>query len=300
MATQRSDITDLLVEGLAAVTGLEVGYPDLAKPIYTHQESHKAQEYEDEMVYPAGASYVAEGGMFPTAQMMQRIRTTFVHKKVGVEVIVTQEMLEDNLYEKEFPLLVEAGKQDLLSAQNVLSMDIFNHAFDTNVPIADGQPLCSAAHPILGGTASNLISTYADFTEAGIEEGLIKIGRFPQQNGILAGSKGKGLLVPLEGTFTAERLLKSGYRPDTANNDINAIMQGNFLTQGALTNPYIISGSYWFILTTQVAGFKHYTKGGTQHLVNIDPVTTNYIAKLWQRYSYGATTFRACAGSPGV
>ena len=59
--------------------------------------------------------------------------------------------------------------------ENVLA-SIYNQAFNTSYPGADGVPLISASHPtISAGNQSNVLSVAADLSETAVEDLCIQI-----------------------------------------------------------------------------------------------------------------------------
>jgi len=219
-----NQIAALLAPGLNAVFGDYAIYPEQWKDIFKTTKSNKFQETDVEMRYLGAAAIKDEGAAIASDNGMgQRITTNYIHKTVGLSFSITEEALDDDLYSSEFPKKAVSLKNSLSTTKNILGANILNNAFNPANLIGDGQSLCSTAHPIDGGTYSNMSDPQIDMTEAGIEDAIINIQKFKSQSGLLAQTKAVKLILPSSLQFDATRLLKSTFRTGTGNNDINAI-----------------------------------------------------------------------------
>jgi hypothetical protein len=295
-------IAQLLRPGLKAVFGNYDTYPEQWTEIYKTQPSDKYQEIEVEMKYLGAADIVAEGAATPVDSMGQRIVTNYIHRKIGISFSITQEAVEDDLYQNQFPLQAESLRNSLRTTKNQLGANLLNNAFNAAYPIGDGQSVCSASHPIDGGVFSNTLagSATVDFSEAAIEAAIIQIQKFPMQSGILAQTMAKKLILPRELQFAASRLLNSAFRVDTANNDINALYHNDYIPGGYKINQYLVSPSAWFIINDAENGLKHFQRTPVSTDTYVDFPTNNVMAKATERYSFGISNPRAIFGSPGV
>jgi hypothetical protein len=182
-------IAQLLRPGLKAVFGQYPTYPEQWTEIFKTYQSDKYQEIEVEMKYLGAADIKPEGQPIATDSMGQRIVTNYIHKRVGLSFTITKEAVEDNLYQNQFPEQAKSLRNSLRITKNILGANILNNAFSTSYPIGDGQPVCSTTHPIDGGTFSNAFgpsTVNVDFSEAGVEQAIILIQKFPMQSGILS------------------------------------------------------------------------------------------------------------------
>ncbi len=297
------EIAQLLRPGLKAVFGKLPTYPEQWKEIYTTYESDKYQEFDLEMKYLGPADIKLEGQPISTDSMGQRILTTYVHKRVGLSFTITLEAIEDNLYQNEFPQQAVALRDSLRVTKNILAANVLNNAFNTSYPVGDGQPMCSASHPIDGGVYANTFPTGAgniDFSEAGLEAAILLIQQMPMQSGILAQVMPKKLILPRALQFTATRLLESAFRVNTANNDINALYHRNYVPEGFRINQFLTSQTAWFLLTDAPQGLKHYQRSPVKSDTYVDYPTDNVMAKATERYSFGCSNPRGIFGSAGA
>jgi hypothetical protein len=297
-----AQIAQLLRPGLKAVFGNYATYPEQWTEIFKTMASDKAQEIEVEMKYLGAADIVAEGAPTPVDSMGQRIITNYIHRKIGISFSITQESIQDNLYQTEFPLQAESLRNSLRTTKNQLGANVLNNAFNVAYPIGDGQSACSASHPIDNGVYSNTLagSATVDFSEAAVEAAIIQIQKFPMQSGIPAQVMARKMILPRELQFAASRLLNSAFRVDTANNDINALYHNDYIPEGYKINQYLTSPTAWFIITDAENGLKHYQRTPVDIDTYVDFATSNVMAKATERYSFGISNPRALFGSPGA
>ncbi|HUV84367.1 MAG TPA: hypothetical protein VMV86_01595 [Methanosarcinales archaeon] len=296
-------IAQLLRPGLKAVFGQYPTYPEQWTEIFKTYQSDKYQEIEVEMKYLGAADIKPEGAPIATDSMGQRIVTNYIHKRVGLSFTITKEAVEDNLYQSQFPQQAVSLRNSLRVTKNILGANVLNNAFNAAYPIGDGQPVCSDNHPIDGGVFSNAFAGAApnvDFSEAGVEQAIILIQKFPMQSGILSQTMAKKLILPRELQFAASRLLNSAFRVDVANNDINALYHNDYIPDGYKINQYLTSPTAWFIITDAEDGLKHFQRTPVDTDTYVDFATDNVMAKATERYSFGVSNSRGIFGSPGV
>ena len=200
----------------------------------------------------------------------------------------------------QFPQQAVSLRNSLRVTKNILGANVLNNAFNAAYPIGDGQPVCSKNHPIDGGVFSNTFNAHVDFSEAGVEQAIIAIQKFPMQSGILAQTMAKKIIVPRDLQFAASRLLNSQFRISTANNDINAVYHNDYIPEGYRVNQYLTSQDAWFILTDAPDGLKHYQRTGVETDTYVDYQTDNVMAKATERYSFGVSNPRGIFGSPSA
>lgn len=296
-------IAQLLRPGLKAVFGQYPTYPEQWTEIFKTYQSDKYQEIEVEMKYLGAADIKPEGQPIATDSMGQRIVTNYIHKRVGLSFTITKEAVEDNLYQNQFPQQAISLRNSLRVTKNILGANVLNNAFNAAYPIGDGQSVCSANHPIDGGVFSNAFGNATpnvDFSEAGVEQAIILIQKFPMQSGILSQTMAKKLILPRELQFAASRLLNSAFRVDVANNDINALYHNDYIPDGYKINQYLTSATAWFIITDAEDGLKHFQRTPVETDTYVDYPTDNVMAKATERYSFGVSNPRGIFGSPGV
>jgi len=300
MAINTSAIRDLLRPGLAAVFGDYPQYPAQWSEIFERFTSDKAVEIEVEVKLLGLASIKAEGASVAYDTMGQRYVTNYVHRYAAIGFIITRQAIKDNLYQTRFPLQAKALRNSMTQTKETLGAAVLNNGFDTNYPIGDGKPVFSTTHPIDGGTVANTFSVQSDLNETSLQDAIVSIQRFRDAANLRIMTKPTKLIVPAELQWTAERLLKSQYRTDSANNDISAIYSTSAVPQGHRVNMFLTDTNSWFLCTDAPNGFKHYERERLETDVYTDFDTDNLKAKAVERYSFGVSNFRGAFGSQGA
>ena len=300
MAITRAQIQKELVPGLNALFGLEYKrYPEEHKEIYVTESSDKAYE-EDVKLSGFGAAPTKPEGesvQFDEAQEVYTAR--YVHETVALAFAITEEAMEDNLYESLSSRYTKALSRSMAHTKQVKAAAVLNHAFDVLYPGGDGQPLISATHPLMGaGSVSNLFS--ADLAEASIEAAVTQMASWTDDRGLLIAAKPKKLFIHSANSFAAARLLESQYRPGTADNDINVIYTNGVIPQGFAVNHWLTDQDAWFITTDIPNGLKHFVRAALKTGSENDWDTSNLRFKARERYSFGWSDPLAIAGSPGA
>lgn len=275
--------------------------PEEWRQVFEAGSSSKAFE-EDVLEIGLGvAKRKGEGESVASDAGGQGWRARYQHETWALSFSITQEAIEDNLYDSLGPKYARSLARALKQAKEINAAAILNNAFDSNYVGGDGVALCSASHPLwAGGTFSNLLETPADLSEAALEDVLIKIRKAKDDRGLPIALMAKQLVVPPEYNFTAIRLLQSNLRPGTADNDINAIKSlGVFANQPAtitrLTDP-----DAWFVTTDCPEGLKLMQRTAVQRGTQEDFDTGSVKYKVRERYSVGWTNPRAIFGSAGA
>lgn len=293
MTTNLAMIADLSRPGAYGIFGDYDTYEDEWSEIYTKHHSDMAQENTVQVKFLPLASEIAEGTPFPTADMESRYTTTFYHKTFGMTFVITQNAIEDNLYQREFPETLRRLKKSLRETKNTVSMIPFNNAFDPALPLADGKPLISLSHPTDYGPIANGFSTVVDLSEGAVEA-LSTLGeKFRDLAGILCHTKIEKLIVPPSLSWTAERLTGSVYRTGTNLSDISAIYSRGTIPKGYRVNHYLTDENAYFFLTNEKQGFKHFVKKGIEIDMYTDFASKNLLTSAHERYSFGNDDWRA-------
>jgi hypothetical protein len=108
------------------------------------------------------------------------------------------------------------------------------------------------------------------------------------------------LIIPSALQFTAERLLASGNRVATSDNDINAVRSMGMMPEGYTVNNYLTDTDAFFIKTDVPNGMKHFQRAPVATSMEGDFETGNVKYKARERYSFGFSDWRGIFGSPGA
>ena len=222
----------------------------------------------------------------------------YTHVAYSLGYICTKEELDDNLYDKVSRQRAGSLAFSMSQTRDNVGANVLNRAFTSGLG-GDGVVLGSAAHPMsTGGVFSNII-TAADLSEASLEDICIQIGNATNDNNLKISIQPKRLIIPVEESFNAARILKSVQQESTANNAINALRVMGSIPEYSV-NHYLTSDSAFFITTTAPDGMKWFDRIGTEFKQDGDFDTDNAKAKAYMRFSAGWTDPRGMYGSAGA
>jgi hypothetical protein len=214
---------------------------------------------------------------------------------------LTEEAIEDNLYDRLGARYTRALARSMAHTKQVKSAATLNNAFDSSFTGGDGKELCATDHPLaMGGTFSNELSTAADLNETSLENALIDISQFVDERNMIIALRGMKLIVPPALKFIADRLMSSTQRPGTADNDVNAINNMGMLPDGVVVNHFLTDTDAFFIKTDAPNGFKMFERSPLATSMEADFDTGNMRFKARERYSFGFSDPRCVFGSPGA
>ena len=141
--------------------------------------------------------------------------------------------------------------------------------------------------------------TAADLNETSLEAAIIDISGYTDERGLLVAGRARKLIVPSNLMFVAQRILATDLRPNTADNDINAIKSLGVVPQGYSVNHYLTDTNAWFLLTDIPNGMKHFVRTPLETGMDGDFDTGNVRYRARERYSFGVSDPLGIYGSPG-
>ena len=302
MAITRSQLVKELEPGLNALFGLEYNrYDNEHAEIYATESSDRAFEEEVMLSGFAGAPVKQEGAMVVFDQANEAFTARYSHETIALAFAITEEAIEDNLYDKLAGRYTRALARSMSNTKQVKAAAVLNRAQVTTATGGDGVPLISSAHPLAtGGTFSNVLAVAADLNETSLEQSLIDIAGFVDERGLKIALSGRKMIIPKELQFTAERIMKSPLRSATADNDINAIMNMGMVPEGYRVNHFLTDTDSFFLLTDVPNGLKHFVRSPIKTAMEGDFDTGNVRFKARERYSFGFSDPRGIFGSPGA
>jgi hypothetical protein len=301
MAISRSQLVKELEPGLNALFGLEYGRYDAEhSQIFDTETSDRAFEEEVMLSGFGNARVKSEGGSIVYDNATETFTARYTHETVALGFAITEEAVEDNLYDRISARYTKALARSMANTKQVKAANVLNNAFDPNFTGGDGVELCSAVHPIVAGTFANELGTAADLNETSLEQSLIDIAAFTDERGLLISTQGRKLIIPSELQFVAERLTQSQLRTATADNDINALRNMGMIPEGYVVNHYLTDPDAFFIKTDIPNGFKLFQRSPIRTSMEGDFDTGNVRYKARERYSFGFSDPRCVFGSPGA
>jgi hypothetical protein len=302
MAISRAQLLKELLPGLNALFGLEYAkYGEEAAEIFETESSDRSFEEETKLSGFGAAPVKNEGAAISYDNAQEAWTARYNHETISMGFSVTEEAIEDNLYGSLSSRYTKALARAMAYTKQVKGAAILNNAFAPATTYGDGQTLCSTAHPLVsGGTNSNRPTTGADLNETSLEAAVIQVAGWTDERGLLIAAKPRKLILPADLQFVATRLLDSDLRPNTADNDINALRNNGTIPEGYSVNHYLTDTNAWFLLTDVPNGLKHFVRTPMQTSMDADFDTGNSRYKARERYSFGVSDPLGVFGSPGA
>ena len=302
MAITRSQLLKELEPGLNALFGMEYDrYDNEHAEIFDTESSDRAFEEEVMLSGFGQAPVKGEGAAIAYDTAGEAFTARYTHETIALAFAITEEAVEDNLYDKLSSRYTRALARSMSNTKQVKAASVLNNAFSSSYVGGDGVSLINSAHPTTGGgNWSNTLATAADLNETSLEQALIDIAAFIDERGLKIALRGMKLILPPALQFTAERILKSEQRVSTADNDINALKSGGYMPQGFAINHFLTDPDAWFVKTDSPNGMKHFVRSPLKTAMEGDFETGNARYKARERYSFGWSDPRAMYGSPGA
>lgn len=225
---------------------------------------------------------------------------TFYARKFGKKIVFSEEAIEDMQYKNILKGAKFCTRSVVKAAEDEAAL-IFDEAFDTARSYGNGQPLCSASHPLPdGSTFSNLFSVSMAPSVQAFSQARQMARQFPSYDGTTEGVSLKGVICPVEQESEWEVVLKSKLNVDDPGNfsQINVAQRANlkltvneYLTASATAN--------WF-QTDAMDGlmFMMRRKLRTRSWVGNDQETVCFAATV--RWALGHANPRCVIGNQGL
>jgi hypothetical protein len=303
MAISRSQLVKELEPGLNALFGLEYKqYENQHEQIYTKETSDRAFEEEVMLSGFAQAQVKPEGSGVTFDNAQETFTARYTHETVALAFSITEEAIEDNLYDRLASRYTKALARSMAQTKQVKAVNPLIQGLPTtnNYNAGDGVSLFNTAHPTIAGTFANTLAVQADLNETSLEQSLIDIAAMTDERGLKIAAKGMKLIIPSELQFTAERLMKSANRVATADNDINAIRNMGMIPQGYVVNNFLTDTDAYYIITDVPNGMKYFERAAITTKMEGDFDTGNMRYKARERYSFGVSDPRGIFGVEGA
>ena len=302
MAINRAQLVKELVPGLHALFGLEYErYNNEHEDIFDTETSERAFEEEVMLSGFGEAPTKGEGAavIYDTAQ--ECFTSRYTHETVALAFALTEEAIEDNLYDTLSSRYTRALARSMQTTKQVKAANVLNNAFSSSFVGGDGKELCATDHPTVANVdLSNELSTAADLNETSLEQSLIDIAGFKDERNLKVNAQARKLIIPPALQFVADRLMETPGRVGTSDNDINAIRNMGMVSEGYVVNHYLTDTDAFFIKTDVPNGLKHFVRTPVSTSMEGDFETGNVRYKARERYSFGWSDWRGIFGSPGA
>jgi hypothetical protein len=303
MAISRAQLAKELEPGLNALFGMEYArYENQHSEIFTTESSDRAFEEEVMLSGFGAAPTKSEGSGISYDDAQEAYTARYNHETVALAFSITEEAIEDNLYDRLGSRYTKALARSMAHTKQVKAAAILNNGFTGGAYAGgDGVALMSASHPLTNGsTFNNIPAVSADLNETSLEDALISIAGFVDERGLKVALRGLKLIIPRQLQFIAERLMVSNLRVGTADNDVNAVRSMGMLPEGYAVNDFLTDPDAFFVMTDAPRGFVHFERSPLSTNMEADFDTGNMRFKARERYSFGFSDPRAIFGSAGA
>ena len=307
MAINRADIAKELLPGLNAIFGLEYGsVDDELAPLYEIENSDKAFEEEVLFTMFGEAPVKGEGSAVQYDTAQESYASRYTHETVALAFAVTEEAMEDNLYDTFAKVRAKGLARAMGSTKQVKAANTFNNAFSGSYLGGDGVALVSDSHPTISdGNQSNKIGTTA-ISMTTLETAITNISKIKDDRGILVAASAQSVHIPPELAMETDMLLHSAGLPNGtlaypgstyAPNDLNPIPNMGLLPKGFFVNRRFTDTDNWFVKTDVPNGSKMFVRMPLATKMEPDFDTGNLRYKARERYSFGWSDWRQWFGA---
>ena len=296
MAISRAQLLKELLPGLNALFGMEYArYGEEHKEIYESETSERSFEEETKLSGFGAAPVKAEGAAINYDNAQEAWSTRYTHETIAMGFSITEEAVEDNLYDSLSARYTKALARAMAYTKQVKAAAVLNNGFSQNYLGGDNRSLFGynsagslTNHPLVsGGTNANTPAAQVDLNETSLEAAIIQIAAWTDERGLLIAAKPRKLIVPPALMFTAKRILDTDLRVATADNDLNAIKAMGAVPEGYTVNHFLTDTNAWFIKTDVPNGMKHFVRTAMSTGMDGDFDTGNVRYKARERYSFG-------------
>ena len=301
MAISRAQLLKELEPGLNALFGLEYDrYENEHLQIYKDMEgSERSFEEETKLSGFAPAPVKDEGESIDYDNAQEAWTARYTHETIALGFSITEEAIEDNLYDSLSARYTKALARSMAYTKQVKAAVPLNDGFSSFLS-GDGVSLFNASHPLVsGGVNANTPPVAVDLNETSLEAACIQIEGWRDERGLLIACKPRKLIVPSNLQFVATRILQSEYRTETADNDINAIVNNGVVPEGHCVNHFLTDTDSWYLRTDCPNGMKGFTRVPLSTGMDGDFDTGNARYKARERYVFGVSDPLGIWGSPG-
>jgi hypothetical protein len=295
-------LTTMLPQLNAVVMNQYKQYPSVFPKLFRVEKSGRSIEQFSEVTGVGLFRSIGESQAVMPDTPLQGFLKTFTHTRYGLAIQTSQDAIEDDKIG-----LVMKAHADLTRSMNetreIDAASTFNNGFSGSYLGPDGVPLFSASHPIIkgGGVQSNLASVSADLDVVSLQYGLTDFETMLDSAGRKINVPAKTLLVPPQYRWLAYELTKSGMRPDTSNNAINAFAYAKDGMPSPLIWPYLTDPDAWFLSAgPEDTGLLWFNRRAPYPMSWIDEATETGNYALRYKKSHGWHQFRGTWGNPGA
>ena len=297
MAITTSQIPALMLPGVRKLKGQYAEMPVQWASIYAKGQSHMEAEKTVHVRYVPLPQLKTTGAPTQFDNLAgQRFVYNHVHVAFGLGYSFTREALADNLYKTSFSAANLGLARSFRQMKEIMGAAPLNTGNVVNPQLGgDNLALFSPSHPVDGYTVANTPTVQVGLNEASLMFGNNMIRRFRDNAGLLYGSQGRKLAVPVELRHVAKRLMETELRPGTTDNDVWSVKESNDLKDGYVVLDFLTSPYAWFVLS-DAGGLICLERTPFETSMQTDFTTDNLMVKAYERYYMGTDDWRLGAG----
>ena len=164
MAINRAQLVKELVPGLHALFGLEYDrYENQHEAIFDTENSDRAFEEEVMLSGFGQATVKGEGAAVSYDTAQEAWTSRYTHETVALAFALTEEAIEDNLYDTLSSRYTRALARSMSTTKQVKAANVLNNAFSSSFVGGDGKELCATDHPTHKKVQKNKFKSFAFF-----------------------------------------------------------------------------------------------------------------------------------------
>ena len=153
MAISRAQLVKELEPGLNALFGLEYkNYANEHSQIFDTENSDRAFEEEVMLSGFGNAGVKPEGSSINYDSAQETFTARYTHETLALAFSITEEAIEDNLYDRLASRYTKALARSMANAKQVKAANVLNRGFNSSYTGGDGLELFSTAHFLVSGT----------------------------------------------------------------------------------------------------------------------------------------------------
>jgi len=283
----------LLDPGLRKIFMDEYNAPGtVSDQLYGAEKSQKAVEYD---LGIGGMGDLEEfTGTIPYGDFSQQYRTSYMHREWVKGIKIERKLVDDDLYS----VINKRPQQLALVARRTREKhgaSLFNNAFNTTIFAGgDTLSLCNTAHTYVGTSTTQSNSGTTALSSTAVEATRLLGMQFKDETDNLVDVMFDTILVAPGLEETANTIVKSDWKPGTAENDIN----WNKGRYNVIVWTRLTSSTSWFMMDSKY--MKMFLKWFDRIPVefNKDKDFDTYVSKwsCYQRYSFGFSDWKFIYG----
>jgi hypothetical protein len=266
--------------------------------IFDESNGKEAVRHSMEFGGPGQLQLKNENSPVGSVQITQGPNKTWTYGVYAGQITMSYELARDVRYQAIKTVSGSLGRATRLTPE-YLAAQFIDRSFNASFPAtADGQPLCSAAHLIVGtnaATGTNALASASAMSQASAEEMRTQAMTQVGPDGLLTPVMVEKWLVPASLAVTAEKLSRTKQEIGSANNTVNTTYGTDYIV-----NPYLTSTTKWYGLTDQNEGLFWEWDQKAQFMEDNSITTLQKVYVAFMRMRWGCDDWRCIMGSNAV